>query len=588
VSDIPLYMESGRRQRWPSVIGLAGGAKRLTLMVIVVFVCFLVTAISGLWYYFGSKRGAAELLGVRGGTLSVAVEGAVDEAVDEVASVAAFFRSSQEVTFDEYVGFIGDLHHDRSILGVAFVAPVMSGYVDDYEAALQEAYPGYELYTHELYGAGGLERLRIERDVYYPIQYFVSEEEGFEPAGFDLGMDEQSRRQIELALETGEPTVTTPGGFVGTEQNDVVLVIWPVIRDNGVRQGVVAVAMDMSAVIDAAAPGELGESITWSVSDLEDVDTSAVGGADGRWAAIVPVLDRDWLVEVTSDAAAWNPWTLMAIMIAGIIGSLVAGYGVHLLALRVRGRRELDRLVALNSQKDHFLAAVSHSLRTPLTSILGFAQELTGRPGDFDAAERAELLTYISDEARSMEGVVQDLLVVAHLEEGGQVSVRREFLRDVAGRIRRVVAQHPTARYAAVSVDGNGAVWADGGRLAQVVRNLVDNAVLHGEPPVEISISTDGGFVRVVIRDRGRGVPAEAVGGLFERYGAGPDKEGMPASAGLGLAVARQLARLMGGDLRYLGGDGGASFELILLAADGSESAAPMNGVFDPLRSASS
>jgi len=540
----------------------------------VVLICLVATATAGLWYYFGSNRRAAELLAARGATLTVATEAQVSESLDEAASVAAFFKSSQEVTFDEYVEFISDLHHDSPILGVGFVAPVPLADLGAYEDAMREVDPGYEVYTHELYGTDGLERLAVVSDVYYPVQYFVSEDGTLEPEGFDLGANEEHRLQIEHALETGEPTATAPGRLLGRGETDIVLIMWPVIRSSGFRQGVTVVVVDMSAVVAASAPAGLGDSVAWSVSGLEGADMSAVGGADGRWAAVVPVLDNGWFVEVTSKTGAWSLLTLMVILTAGAAASLLAGYGANLLAQRVRGRREFDRLVALNTQKDHFLAAVSHSLRTPLTSILGFAQELTARPGDFDAAERAELLTYISDEARSMESVVQDLLVVAHLEGGGAVTVRREYVRDVAGRIRRVVAQHPTARYAAVSVAGNCALWADGDRLAQVVRNLVDNAVEHGEPPVDISISSDGTYVRIVVRDHGKGVPDGAIGGLFDRYGAGPDKAGMPASTGLGLAVARQLARLMGGDLRYLGGEGGAAFELILLAADGLETMA--------------
>jgi signal transduction histidine kinase len=564
-------MEYGRRQRRSPANGSAGDAGRFTLVTVVVLVCLVATVVAGLWYYFGSNRRAAELLAVRGTTLSVAVEAAIGESVDQAASVAAFFESSQEVTFDEYTGFIGDLRQDSAVLGIAFVAPVPLADLDAYEASMQEVYSGYHVYTHELYGAEGLEHLTVASDVYYPIQYFVAEDGIWAPEGFDLGADGERRARMERSLETGEPSATAAGWFVGTDQQDIVLLMWPVIRDNGVRQGLVVAAADMSGLVDAAAPASLRDSIDWSVWDLDGADTTAIGGADGRWAAVIPVLDRGWVVEVTSTTAAWSLLTLMVILIAGVVGSLLAGYGTHLVRHRIRGRRELERLRAVNRQKDHFLAAVSHSLRTPLTSILGFAQELTSRPGDFDAAERAELLTYISDEARSMESAVQDLLVVAHLEEGGSVAVRREYLRDVAGRVRRVVAQHPTARYAAVSVSGNAAVWADGNRLGQVTRNLIDNAVVHGDPPVEVSISSDNTYVRVVVRDHGPGVPEQAVEGLFDRYDTGPDKAGMPASAGLGLSVARQLARMMGGDLRYLGGEGGASFELILLAADGSE-----------------
>jgi signal transduction histidine kinase len=101
-------------------------------------------------------------------------------------------------------------------------------------------------------------------------------------------------------------------------------------------------------------------------------------------------------------------------------------------------------------------------------------------------------------------------------------------------------------------------------RVRQIVRNLLTNAVRHGGPNVVVRLDVEGGAALLTLSDDGRGVPSDRADLIFEPY-VGSNREGtMPASVGLGLSVARQLTRLMDGDLRYERRDGWTIFTLSL------------------------
>jgi signal transduction histidine kinase len=220
--------------------------------------------------------------------------------------------------------------------------------------------------------------------------------------------------------------------------------------------------------------------------------------------------------------------------------------GILVLAVTdVTQLRQTERELARQLQeRDQFVASVSHELRTPLTSILGLTEELVDRPGDFGAMERRELLGIVAAEARDVVGIVEDLLVTARAE-AGQLKVVLEPC-DLGSEAQRVAELLSGATVTAESV------WtkADPVRLRQVLRNLISNAHRHGGPNVRITVTAEAEAALFEIRDDGEPLSAEEQKRIFlpyERGGAG----GVVGSVGLGLHVARLLARLMDGDLTY-------------------------------------
>ena len=241
-------------------------------------------------------------------------------------------------------------------------------------------------------------------------------------------------------------------------------------------------------------------------------------------------------------------------------------YGI--VALRNRAQREEaeEQLRQTLESKDELIASISHELRTPLTAVVGFAQLL--REGtDLPPGERAAMIRSIVDEGLDLSNIVEDLLTVAKAEAGTLTVVRVPVdLRAQAAQVFESLREEDAAR---VTLEGPARrVQADPGRVRQILRNLVSNALRYGGEKVVIRVVEDG-TPRVQVLDNGRGISAQDRQRIFESYQKAHDAPGVAGSVGLGLAISRTLARLMDGDLTYEYEDGHSIFELgFELAAD--------------------
>jgi signal transduction histidine kinase len=227
------------------------------------------------------------------------------------------------------------------------------------------------------------------------------------------------------------------------------------------------------------------------------------------------------------------------------------GLGRRIWTLReVTADRELDRM------RDAFVATVSHELRTPLTSISGFLEMLLDEEEMLGDAGR-RYLDVIRRSTQRLHALVEDLLLIAQIEAH---RVELEIAPvDVAEVTRRVVE---SARPAAdekgvsveVSVDHPPEVLADELRLAQVLDNLVSNAVKFtnegGRVRVTVAAAGDGDSVELVVADDGIGIPAEEQGQLFSRFfrASTATQRAIPGT-GLGLAISRALVEQQGGSI---------------------------------------
>ncbi len=204
------------------------------------------------------------------------------------------------------------------------------------------------------------------------------------------------------------------------------------------------------------------------------------------------------------------------------------------------------------SQRD-FVANVSHELKTPLTSIQGFAQAIMD--GTADTPERRrQAAEVIYEEASRMHRMVVDLLDLARFDAG---TVDFTVVPvDVVALLHSVVERFaPQAEDAGVSLRVEAqavpTVMGDGDRLAQVFTNLVDNALRHTPRGGEIVLTTRslGQEVEIAVRDTGPGIPPEVLPHVFERFYRGDRSRrgGKQHGAGLGLAIAREIVQAHGG-----------------------------------------
>lgn len=228
-----------------------------------------------------------------------------------------------------------------------------------------------------------------------------------------------------------------------------------------------------------------------------------------------------------------------------------------------------QRLIDLLASKDQLIASVSHELRTPLTGLVGFASVLREQINSLSHGERLMMLDQIVEQGNDLTNIVEDLLVAARADIE-TLNVRCEPV-DLHREVRQVLAR--LARHTAIdrvevghpSIDAAG----DASRVRQILRNLITNALRYGGDRVWIELEEVGPWVRLCVSDDGGGIPVEQRDRIFDAYHRAHDEPGLTGSVGLGLTVARTLARLMGGDLVYRFEDGRSTFELQLPRADG-------------------
>lgn len=224
-----------------------------------------------------------------------------------------------------------------------------------------------------------------------------------------------------------------------------------------------------------------------------------------------------------------------------------------------------ERLEELVKSKDQFIASISHELRTPLTGVIGLAQELRNSREVFGPEEIDEFLGHIFEQSSELGNIVEDLLVAAGADTGGLVV--KPVPIELRTELEKVLATQAARSGSTVDPVPRGEVpmaIADPLRLRQILRNLITNANRYGGPSVWVAVASRGNTVTVAVVDNGAGVPASSVGRIFEPYGRGDNAVSNPSSVGLGLAVSRQLARLMGGDLIYRREGNLTRFELTL------------------------
>lgn len=232
-----------------------------------------------------------------------------------------------------------------------------------------------------------------------------------------------------------------------------------------------------------------------------------------------------------------------------------------------RTRQHLEDLV---KSKDRFVASVSHELRTPLAAVLGFAEELRVNASSFKADELAGMLELIADQSKEMADMVEDLLVSARADLG-TVSIHPQdvYLRAQAETVLAGLSFFDGKVVEVIG--GRGKVWADPSRTRQIIRNLITNAIRYGGRHVTIEAMEAAEHTTLTVIDDGSGLDPVYWETIFEPYERAHDIPTQPSSIGLGLTVARQLARMMGGDLVYHADPDGSVFTLTLPAAPPEE-----------------
>jgi len=257
-------------------------------------------------------------------------------------------------------------------------------------------------------------------------------------------------------------------------------------------------------------------------------------------------------------------FALSAVLAGGLVTAILAG-GVLLMRQARRSEEEA-------AQKTSFVANVSHEFKTPLTTIRLYS-ELLEQGRVTDAAKRSDYLQTIGRETRRLSRLVNNVLDFSRLEQGKKRFDRVEL--DLAAVLAHVLdVQRPRLTEAGLDLRQTlpqeaVRVMADRDAFEQILLNLLDNACKYGASGREVTVSLatrPRGGAEMRVADRGPGVPAAHQKRIFEKFHRVDDTlTADKGGAGLGLSIARQLARGLGGDLRYADrSGGGAEFVLEL------------------------
>ena len=193
------------------------------------------------------------------------------------------------------------------------------------------------------------------------------------------------------------------------------------------------------------------------------------------------------------------------------------------------------------------IANVSHDLRTPLTSILGYLQLLEG--DGLSPERKAEYLAVIEGRARTLQTFIAAFYDLSRIE-GGELPLEREQVD-----LRRALSDQLAASYGQIEeagldmevelADGLPPVWADSGAVARLFSNLLTNALRHGKDALSVRLYRAGNVIVSAFSNRAEGLTAEDAAHVFERFYTA-DKMRTGQSTGLGLAIVKALAERMG------------------------------------------
>lgn len=317
-----------------------------------------------------------------------------------------------------------------------------------------------------------------------------------------------------------------------------------------------------------AGPEGRVELVSATAASMLGVDATAVGrtlaevlrlqDTDGcGWCEV----NRPYAGIATRTAVPEQSWLLpdgTEVLVAARIHRPALDRPVERVAVTIRsgrGRARLDR------ERSDLVATVAHELRSPLTGVKGFVTAMLNRWDKLNDEQKKLMLTTVASDADRLSRLIAELLDVARIDTGRlQLHTRPTDAATLASRVVQSVAA-TTARPVLLEVDDDlPKVLADPDKLTQVLTNLVENGVRHGEGAVRVRLQphdADGAArgVRLTVTDEGEGIAPELRRRVFTKFWT----SGARGGSGLGLYIVHGLVRAHGGTVTIADAPGGGA-----------------------------
>lgn len=237
-----------------------------------------------------------------------------------------------------------------------------------------------------------------------------------------------------------------------------------------------------------------------------------------------------------------------------VSGSRIPSFGSEGAEATLLVLHDITRLRSLESVRKEFVANVSHELRTPLSLIKGYVETLADAEADVPEEDRRRFLGIIEKHTHRLESLVEDLLALSRLESGNP-RLRKEEIRletlveEIVENFRS--SEHATGYRFSLQLEADPIpVRADALRIAQVLGNLLENAIKYSGGQTEIVAGTrrENELVRVWVRDNGVGIGQKDLPHIFERfYRVDKGRSRESGGTGLGLSIVKHIVQLHGG-----------------------------------------
>jgi two-component system OmpR family sensor kinase len=336
-----------------------------------------------------------------------------------------------------------------------------------------------------------------------------------------------------------------------------------------------------TADMDVPLPAELAGVVAVVAVPLDEVDDAIDGLVRVEAVALASVLAVLGLVTWWVLRLGVRPIKRMADAAAVI----AAGDLSHRIPAGTAGTEAQELQVALNrmlgtidaalderrraeERLRQFLADASHELRTPVATVRGYA-ELYRAGGLADRGRLDDALRRTEQEAERMGRLIDDMLTLAHLDEGRPLEQSTVDLSAVAADAAQDARALDPERPVATGIEAVEVVGDETG-LRQIAGNLVRNAIVHTPPgtPVEVSVRCEGGNALLSVRDEGPGMDEATASRVFERFfRADTARARATGGSGLGLAIVRSIAEAHGGTVALQTSPGGGTTVTVVLPA---------------------
>ncbi|MBA2559780.1 MAG: PAS domain-containing sensor histidine kinase [Propionibacteriales bacterium] len=336
---------------------------------------------------------------------------------------------------------------------------------------------------------------------------------------------------------------------------------------------------DDADVLDALPDGVIIADSTGAVTHanaralrlLEFQATPPQGSQLRDVMALQDLEGRDWLTCVNPYhgiaarrdllETAWRTMTGREILVTGRLHRDRPGGTVLRVALALRDARARQ---VVDRDRSDLVATVAHELRSPLTGVKGFTSTLLAKWERFTESQKLFMLRTVDADADRLTRLIAELLDVARIDSG-RLTVRKEPL-DVAEAVTRQVEplSATNGRAIVVHADAHPRIWVDKDKFSQIVANLVENAVRHGDGDVWVSVdrSPDGG-AELIVDDAGSGIDETIRPRMFTKFW----KHGQRGGSGLGLYIVGGLVHAHDGTVHVESSPaGGARMRVVLPA----------------------